>query len=302
MTEAALRKFVAAEIRRLYEKADPDKLDPERFPMKLSQVDQSTAAANVKTGLEKYDELADDDQIPVAPGKRAVKDLKPSQSSMNIGKALGMAVSMINKSGPFSGGPGGNLGAFITADDYIMDGHHRWISSYMVDPDAEVGGYIVDFPREQLLAVLNSLTKGAFGVEKGKPASGGFDQFELSKIKSALKEFAENGNEFTKPEDVMRAVETFTGKKGDEAVEAAAEKFAENLSTATMSVPSGSPERPDMPVIDSGNIEKAIKMLAQGSVDVNEPYGELDVEIELEDTNESIDLRRWNRLAGLLRD
>jgi len=302
MTEATLRKFVAAEIRRLYEKADPDKLDPERFPMKLSQVDQSTAAANVKTGLEKYDNLADDDQIPVSPDKRAVKDLKPSQSSMNIDKALGFAVSMINKSGPFSGGPGGDLGAFITADNYIMDGHHRWISSYMVDPDAEVGGYIVDFPRKQLLAVLNSLTKGAFGVEKGKDASGGFDQFELSKIKSALKEFAENGNEFTKPEDVIRAVETFTGKKGDEAVEAAAEKFAENLSTATMSVPSGSPERPDMPVIDSDNIEKAIKMLAQGAVDVNEPYGELDVEIELEGTNESIDLRRWNRLAGLLRD
>ena len=301
LTESQLRKFISKEIHRIYEKANPEEVDPERFPMKLSQVDKDTAAANVKTGLEKYDKLADDDSIPVVAGDRPVKDLKPSQSSMNIEKALGMAISMINKSGPFKGGPGGNLGAFITSDDYIMDGHHRWISSYMVDPNAEVGGYIVDFPREQLLAVLNALTKGEFGVDTGKPASGGFDQFEPGKIKAALKAFAEKGNDFTEPEDVMKAVEAFTGKKGAEAVEAAAEKFSENLATAELSVPSGSPERPDMPVIDSGNIEKAVEMLTQGAVDVNEPYGELDVEVELEDTNESIDLRRWNRLAGLLR-
>jgi hypothetical protein len=280
------------------EDADPNKVDPQRFPMKLSDVEADVASTIVRTGNEKYDEMAKDDRIPVKAGSVAVEKLKPSQSSMNIGKALGMAVSMINKAGPFSGGPGGELGAFITKDGYIMDGHHRWISSYMVDPGAKVGGYIVGFPREELLAVLNSLTKGAFGVQSGKPASGGFDQFEPENIRKAFADFAKKGNDFTKPEDVVKAAEAFTGKSGEEAVEAAANKFAQNLSSATLSVPPGSPERPDMPVIDSDNVEKAVKMMVDGHVDVNEPYGELDAK----ETNESLNLQRWRRLAGLLND
>lgn len=297
ITTERLKEIIKEELKAVIsEKANPEEVDPKKFPMKLSQVDKDTAAANVKSGSEKYDKLVDDDSIPVISGNRPVKDLKPSQSSMNIGKALGMAISMINKSGPFKGGPGGNLGAFISKDGYIMDGHHRWISSFMVDPNAEVGGYIVDFPREELIAVLNTMTKGEFGVDTGKPASGGFDQFEPGSLKAALETFAETGNEFTKPEDVMRAVESFTGKKGAEAVAAAAEKFSENLAAATLSVPSGSPERPDMPVIDSKNVAKAVEMLTQGTVDVNKPYGDAGVKTEPENTNESIVYDRWKKL------
>jgi hypothetical protein len=290
LTEQQIRKFIRRSITQLLEKADPNKVDFDRLPMRLSDVDPDTAREIVQAGLEKYDKMSKDDAIPVKPGKRSVKKLKPSQSSMNVGKALGMAISMINKSGPFKGGPGGNLGAFITNDDYIMDGHHRWISSYMVDPDAEVGGFIVDFPREELLAVLNTLTVGAFGVEKGKPASGGFDQFKPESIAKAVKAFAKSGNEFIKPDAVLKAAQTFTGQEGEAAITAMAEKFASNLATATLEVPAGSPERPDMPVIDSGNIEKAVQMLAVGAVDVNVPYG---------DVKESLDLSRWARIAGL---
>jgi hypothetical protein len=299
ITTTYLRQVIKEELEAVIsEKANPEEVDPKRFPMKLSQVDKDTAAANVKTGSEKYDEMASDDSIPVAAASIPVKDLKPSQSSMNIGKALGMAISMINKSGPFKGGPGGNLGAFISNDNYIMDGHHRWIASFMVDPNAEVGGYIVDFPREELIAVLNTMTKGAFGVDTGKAASGGFDQFKPVPLKAALEAFIEKGNEFTKPEEVLNAVETFTGKKGAAAVEAAAGKFSENLAAATLSVPSGSPERPDMPVIDSKNVAKAVEMLTQGTVDVNKPYGDVEIKTEPENTNESI---VYDRLKKLLK-
>ena len=60
---------------------------------------------------------------------------------MRVGQAVGMALQAI-----LAGKAGGNLGAFISNDKRIMDGHHRWISSYMVDPNAEIGGYAVNFP------------------------------------------------------------------------------------------------------------------------------------------------------------
>ena len=298
ITTERLKGIIKEELEAVIsEKANPEEVDPKRFPMKLSQVDKDTAAAIVKSGSQKYDKSADDDSIPVAPASIPVKDLKPSQSSMNIKKALGFAISMINKSGPFKGGPGGNLDAFISKDNYIMDGHHRWIASFMVDPNAEVGGYIVDFPRKELIAVLNTMTKGAFGRNDGKAATGGFDQFKPDRIKAELRKFAKEGNNFTGSEDVIKAVEVFTGKKGAAAVDAAAEKFSANLSGATLSVPSGSPERPDMPVIDEPeHVAKARDMLTQGDIDVNKPYGKLTNKTEPENTNESIVYDRWKKL------
>ena len=60
---------------------------------------------------------------------------------MNIEKALSMALGMIRDDQA-----GGDLGAFISSDNHIMDGHHRWVATAMVDPSAQIGGYGVDFP------------------------------------------------------------------------------------------------------------------------------------------------------------
>jgi hypothetical protein len=290
LTSQRLRRMILKEI--IAEQADPTKLDFEKFPLKLSDVDPDEAELHVKLGSEDFDKEVKDDKIAVNSSSIPVSDLKPSQSSMNIDKAVGMAISMINKSGPFKGGPGGNLGAFISKDNYIMDGHHRWIASYMVDPSAKVVGNVVDFPRKQLIAVLNTMTKGAFNVQKGKPATGGFEQFTPAMIEKTLNKFADDGDgQFIKPEDVKKAAESFTGLTGEEAIEAMSEKFADNISGATLSVPTGSPEREDMPVIDSKNIEKAIDLLNTGHVDVSDPYGE---------KNESINIMRWKKMAGIL--
>ena len=271
----------------LGERANPATFDAKRFPLKLSTVDVDVAKTVTQTGAEKYDHDSQDDVIAVAKkpdGVASVQKLKPSQSSMNIGKAMTFVLHMIDHpAGKMD--PGGDLGAFISKDGYIMDGHHRWISTAMVDPSKSVGGFLVDFPGEQLVAILNAMTKGRFGVMDGKPASGGFDQFKEGPIRKQLYAMAKGGisKETTpdtfkgwqamSPQEVQAALEAFTGKRGEDAVESAVTKMVNNLSSISMKTPAWAPERPDMPVIDEPDIPAAVKALSQGEVDVSEPYG-----------------------------
>ena len=249
------------------EEADPQKLDPERFPSRLSVVAQNPedAQQDAKSGVEDGDDA--DDVIHVNRGSWKVSELGPSQSTMNVPKAVGMAIGHILK-----GKAGGDLGAFISQDGRIMDGHHRWISSYMVDPNAEIGGFAVKFPSAQLIPVLNAVTVGALGRMEGKPGKGSFEDFNVNEIQKQLTILATKGNKFTKPEQVQAGLKKFTGLGGEEAVAAAAQKMADNLSTAKMNVPEGAVERIDMPVIDKEHVKLAIGLLQKGAVDVNPPY------------------------------
>lgn len=257
------------------EKANPAAVDKNKFPTKLSQVDPSAAKVLTRTGAMDGD--TEDDKIPVkANASYPVSKLKPSQSSMNIDKALGMALAMI--SGTMS--TGGNLGAFISNDLHIMDGHHRWVATAMVDPTKEVGGYAVDFPGIDLIAILNAITVGRLGIDKGKAGTGGFDQFQEPSIRAKVQELLKTGNKYFTPDKVLAALEKFSGAKGKQAVEAAIQKFVQNLKSVKFVVPAGAPARPDMPVIDDEKAANATDIAAQaldkGEVDVNPPYGKME--------------------------
>ena len=267
------------------EEADPSGVDSERFPLKLSDVGADTAKIVTTHGLSKYDNDPDDDIINVtkkADGVASVGSLKPSQSSMNIGKAMTFVLHMLDPNSKMN--PGGDLGAFISKDFYIMDGHHRWVSTAMVDPSKQVGGFYVDFPGQQLVAILNAMTKGRYGVMDGKPASGGFEQFKEKPIRDMLTKMVEGGIsqgtvpdtfkgwQARTPEEVLKILEDWTGKEGEDALESAVTKMVNNLNSITMKTPSWAPERPDMPVIDEPDVPDAVKALSRGEVDVNEPY------------------------------
>ena len=262
------RKFVN-------EKANPAEVDPKLFPTKLSDVDPNLAKTYTKTGPDNIDKGNDDDEIDVTEkpeGVAPVQKLKPSQSSMNIEKALAFVIQMLHPEGKLKAG--GNLGAFISKDGFIMDGHHRWIATAMVDPTLSVGGYLVDFPGQQLVAILNAMTKGRYGEMTGKPASGGFEQFQEGPIRKQLEVYLQKGVWGNlKPQDVQGVIQKWTGQKGPEAVDAAVQKMVQNLSGLTLSTPSWAPIRPDMPIIDKPNVADAVQALDQGVVDVNPPYG-----------------------------
>ena len=313
---------IVEKAQRLVEEADPGSVDPARFPMTLSGAAASAGPeAELKVTGGDDDGVQEEDVVDAAAGEVAVKDLKPSQSSMNIEKAVAFAIAAIRKVTPFPGGPGGDLGAIITSDNHIMDGHHRWIATGMVDPNATVGGFIVQFPAKQMIAALNMITV-KLGITSGKPGSGGFDQFNKEGIKAVLDKYVAEGvwSADGEPQKVVAACEQFTGMPGGgaAAVEAAAEKMADNVSQLTLSVPSGFPARPDMPVISKGkgHLQVAIDLLKSGQVDLNEPYaeppgsttaGSTDDADDKGEKNESagkqsdLIVERWNQLAGLLK-
>ena len=257
-------------------------VDSTRLPFKLSDVNSNAAKIVATSGLEDHD--TEDDKISVVEkpaGIAAVSDLKPSQSSMNIKKAMGMVIGMLDPTNDKIN-PGGDLDAFITKDKYIMDGHHRWIATAMIDPSLSVGGYEVAFPAQQLIAILNTMTKGRYGIEQGNPATGGFKEFSNDKIKKQLAEYWHNGiPERAKSEDVQTIIQNWTGVEGEGAIDAAVAKMVSNLSNVTMSVPEWAPDREDMPVIDDdkfpGAIDDAVQALQQGEVDWNDPPADIKV-------------------------
>tara|TARA_B100000029_G_scaffold499336_1_gene569623 strand:- start:409 stop:1236 length:828 start_codon:yes stop_codon:yes gene_type:complete len=251
-------------------------IDPKQFPLKLSQVadNPEDAEQDVTKGLD--DGNKTDDVIKVSPNTLyKVSDLKPSQSSMNIGKALGMALSMIQGNMK----TGGDLGAFISNDKHIMDGHHRWVATTMVDPDAKVGGYRVDFPGTDLIRILNAITVGKLGQLQGKKGTGGFNQFQPGPIRQELDSLTQKGNKFFKPEDVAKILQKFTGQQGNAAIDAAVKKFSDNLKSVKFVVPQGAPDRVDMPRIDPKEVPNADKIaaatLTRGEVDWNKPQAPL---------------------------
>jgi hypothetical protein len=250
-----------------------EKIDAKRTPLKLSQVDPDTAKKISTTGLKDGDPKDDVIGVQNKPeGITSVQNLKPSQSSMNIKKAMSFVINMLSpKNKDFQ--PGGDLEALISRDKFIMDGHHRWVASAMIDPNIKVGGVLVDYPGKELVAILNTMSKGLFGVDEGNPATGGFDQFTSEKIKKQLMVFVKAGVWALKPEDVMDVLEKFTGQEGEQAVDAAVAKMVTNLGKLSFKLPSWAPERPDMPIIDKdkGQVATSAKALAGGTVDWNAP-------------------------------
>ena len=265
------RKFNKAS-KALNEEASPKKFPQDQFPTRLSQVDPATAKAQTTGGQQDGD--PNDDVIGVSKREFASGQLKPSQTSMKLDNALGMALSMLHPEKSLQAG--GDLGGVISSDLHIMDGHHRWVATAMIDPKLKCGGNFVNFPAAQLIPILNAITVGTLKVPPtgGKKGSGGFDQFSNANLmKQKLSALVQSGNEFITPEEVQQALDVLGKKyKAEGSVENAVKIFMKNLSGLQFEVPAGAPERVDMPVIDTEDVPKASSALKQGDVDVNPPF------------------------------
>jgi hypothetical protein len=294
ITKLQLKQLLKEETSKaLKEKANPAGVDDSRFPTALGDVDAAKASALVQMGDDEMDKGKNDDVIPVdQDGSWAASELKPSQTSMNLGKAAWFALGMLNGTMYGSGGPGGETGAFVSSDNYLMDGHHRWIATAMADPSAPIMGFAVDFPGKQLVAILNTITKGLLGVAQGKSGTGGFEQFQdRGAMVETLTALAQDRHPKFKgvagakePGMALKVMQEKTGQQGEAAIAAMADMFMSNLASvpgaSAAAVMPGAPERKDMPVIDDKLATKGkpavantIKALSQGDVDVNKPYG-----------------------------
>ena len=262
------KKFITQVVRRVLTEA-PVKLDLTRTPKDLSDVDPEMAKA-VATGGTKDNDPKDDviSATHKPDGVAPVGKLKPSQSSMKLEKALQFVLNMLwDENTDLQAG--GDLGVFISNDNFIMDGHHRWVATAMIDPTMSVGGYRVDFPGEQLVAILNTMTKGLYGEMEGNEATGGFEQFKPEKMKKQLMQFLNAGVWKMKPEDVTAVLQKFTEAQatGEDLVDLAVAKMVKNLGTVTFATPPWASSREEMPVINDPNVPKAAASLNKGEID-----------------------------------
>lgn len=302
---------------------------------KLGNVDVAKAKE-----LLQMENPSKDDAIPVGGTSPSAQQLNPTQSSMNLKKATHFALGMLNGTMYGSGGPGGDLGAFI-CNNYLLDGHHRWVATCMVAPGATVNGYeIKGIDAKDAVKVLNVATAAFMGHNQGKTGQGSFADFEnpeaiLAKLKECdaddVTSVGDDGKErvstgvpgMNGPGNATKICEQWAAGQlsqsglvpasreegpveGEEALVWASQMMAKNcakapgVSDASVLIPGNS--RVDMPVADDpehagevgGQPAWGKGAATQGVIDALST-GKLDLK-------ESIDLDRWNKLAGILKD
>ena len=229
--------------------------------LQLSKVDPQLARDMVHSGSGKKDKI----KISKKNGISA-KSLKPSQTTMRIDDAVGIACNML-----IANKVGGNIGAIISKDGHIMDGHHRWAGSILAGGDkAVVGGWFAQMRGKKLIPVLNIITKGYFGRRNGNKGSGDISKFTPTETKKVLKKYITKGRSgdfgFSAKELRQAMKDTFGG------VQQAIETMSNNANLITKEVPSWAPDRQDMPVIEPNEVPQAAELLNKGKVDWAEPF------------------------------
>jgi hypothetical protein len=240
--------------------------------MPLSTVPGDAAKAAYKGGKKDGDE--EDDKIPSSKVSVAAGKLKPSQKEVVPAKAVAFAILALLKKAPMQDGPGGDLQAIISNDNYIMDGHHRWAATFLVDPSATMQATQIDLPGAALVTALNVVTKGL--GRNGNTGTGDISKFGGKPVEDEIRLAAEKGIKGATAEECTKALEEW-----GESVDGAVEKMLANAAKMPKAIPGWAPNRVDMPVIQAPEVTTIAKAIAAGAIDLKEPYGD-DVKSKME--------------------
>lgn len=199
-----------------------------------------------------------DDIVPTKKTSISAGELKPSQDAIYLGKALRMAIGGVE---------GGELGAIISNDNYILDGHHRWAATIFNNPKAKIIGHKADLGIGDLIPVLRALGDVFGNARRGEPKGGDINIFKAS-IKDAMAAIESGANidpKFYDKEKSLKWLESIGGEKG---LQEALARIQSNPP------PKDAPPRKEMPVIDAdkGEDKKAADLLNKGKIDVRSPY------------------------------
>ena len=230
----------------------------------MDGVDPAVADFITQTGL--MDGQPNDDVVSTGKVSPMATSLHPSQKTMILAKAIGMALGMLK-----SGKIGGDLGAIISKDNHILDGHHRWAATILAGGSkGKVGGYAAGLPGKDLLKVLNLISKGMFKVRNGNPGKGAISDFKPGNVRNMLGEFTEKGIGGDHPWTAEGVKDTLTKAFGS--VEAGIDQMAKNVMLMSKKVPGWAPDRKQMPVIHPSKVPEAAKALNEGIVDFSRPH------------------------------
>lgn len=196
-----------------------------------------------------------DDVVKTKPVKIQASQLKPSQDAVYLGKALGMAIGGVE---------GGDLGAVISQDNRILDGHHRWAATIFNNPKARVGGVQAELKIGDLVPVLRQ-AGDALGNKRGLPPKGGDQNIfkaTLDDVKDAIYDGKYMNPQFYNKDKAIAWFE----EQGEKKIQGAL-----NL-LQRVGPPGGAPPRADMPKIEPEQVQQIAKKLQGGAIDVRAPY------------------------------
>ena len=151
--------------------------------------------------------------------------------------------------GKKGGGKGEPLGAFVSKDGYILDGHHAWAASILArGPSASAKVWKTKATGEDLIRVLNIVSKGQFGVSSGNSGEGSIKDLTPKGVQKWLEFYLENGRQHPKfspsKEEVAAILENNFGS-----VEKGVFVLSGRAKMIPKSTPSWAPKREQMPVI-----------------------------------------------------
>jgi hypothetical protein len=238
-------------------------------PIPLSQIAAKRDGANAAIGGGAEDGDASDDKIEGKKAFLTVSELKPAQTEIIKEKAFAMAIQALLK-GKWDGI---DLGAIISNDNYIMDGHHRWAATSLIDPNAKVQGTVIDLPGGPLVTTLNVITVGKLGITKGNKGRGSVEQFTGDNMSNVIDDALANGIQGEHPvkaKDVKLALGKMPNANGNPQV--GKELIMKNADALPKQIMPGAPDRIDMPVINGDKVAMVQKMLEKGLIDLEAPY------------------------------
>lgn len=235
----------------LNERMKTQEIDPDKFP----NPDQTPNPDFFMKGKQDGDTFGD--VVETKPTAIPAKSLKPSQTEVFLGKALGLAIAGVE---------GGDLKAIISKDNRILDGHHRWAATMFNNPNTKVKGAKADLKIGDLVPVLRS-AGDAFGNTRGfAPEGGDLNIFDatIKDIESAIYDGLYMDPKFYDREKAVAWYE----KKG------AAVIARRLLLLQRFGPPDGAPDRPNMPKIHPAQVKRVAQDLTAGRIDVRPPYKE----------------------------
>ena len=235
-------------------------IDPSEFPNPLP--------SNKKGFLKKgnYDGEKTDDVVKTKAVSISVSQLKPSQDAIYLGKALGLAVNGVE---------GGDLGAVISKDNYILDGHHRYAATTFNNPSAKVGGVQSDLVIGDLVPVLRAVGDAMKNQRGVAPKGGDINIFNatMDDVKAAIYDGKNMDSKFYNKEKSIKWFESIGEKT-----------IASRLKMIqSKRPPSGAPGRKDMPKLHPNQLGILKTLLNKGNIDVRKPYAESVNEVKKED-------------------
>jgi hypothetical protein len=243
------------------------------IPIGMADLDMDLAKTAATSGMG----ASSPDAVTGGPTTVAVGSLSPAQKEVIAAKALCFALGFLRDGTPDLE----DMGAIISNDDYIMDGHHRWAARTLISPSAPVKATKIDLPADELITVLNIYTKGVKNQSTGNPGVGAIASFK-SDIPDLIDTVMAEGTGVLKyhkgPWPVLTAEEVNTslgkvpGADGDAAKGAA--KMKANANSLTTEIHPNAPSRINMPVIDADEIPKVLSKLKAGEIDFHPDYSD----------------------------